>query len=80
MTPRQFAALKYRRLIEMRQTELMFSRLTAAVCNSGFMRPRSPVEDTRFMLHPFPTRPEPLGDVMVRMLEALPQSAAIRVN
>jgi hypothetical protein len=81
MTPRQLFALKRRKLFDMQCAELMMSRLTAAVCNSGFMRPKEPVEDTRFMIHPFPKRPEPpLGDVMIRMLESLPPGAAIRVN
>lgn len=64
----------------MQCNELMFSRLTAAILNTGFMRPKEPVEDTRFMIHPFPKPPEPPGDVLIRMLEALPQGAAIRVN
>jgi hypothetical protein len=80
MTPRQLFALKRRKLFDMQCAELMMSRLTAAVCNSGFMRPKEPVEDTRFMLHPFPKPPEPPGDAIIRMLEGLPLGAAIRVN
>jgi hypothetical protein len=88
MTPRQLLALRQRRIEDMQLTELMFSRLTAAVCNSGFMRPKEPVEDTRFMMHPFPEQmmrpfvkpPEMPGDAIIRMLEGLPKGAAIRVN
>lgn len=80
MTPRQLFALRRRKLFDMQSNELMFSRLTAAVCNSGFMRPKQPVADTHFMLHPFPKTPEPLGDAIIRMLESLPPGAAIRVN
>lgn len=60
--------------------ELMLSRLTAAVLNSGFTHPKDPVDDARFMLHPFPKRPESPGDALIRMLERLPQGAAIRVQ
>lgn len=77
MTPRQLFALKRRKLYDMQREELMMSRLTAAVCNSGFARPKEPVEDTRFMLHPFHAPkpsgpPELLGDAFVRMLRKVP--------
>lgn len=83
MTPRQLFALKRRKLFDMQREELMMSRLTAAVCNSGFARPKHPVEDTYFMLHPFPKPAAPAempGDALIKMLEALPRGAAIRVN
>lgn len=74
MTPRQLFALKRRKLYDMQREELMMSRLTAAVCNSGFARPKEPVEDTRFMLHPFHAPkpsgpPELLGDALLRTLK-----------
>ena len=80
MTPRQLFALRERKIQDMQRTELMFSRLTAAVCNFGFARPAHPFEETAFMLHPFPKPPEPPGDAIIRMLERLPQGAAIRIN
>ena len=82
MTPRQLFALRNRKISDMRWTELLFSRLTAAVCNFGFIRPKTPVADTAFMIHKFPEpKPEDLpGEVILRMLEALPKGAAERTQ
>ena len=82
MTPRQFDTLRRRRLFDMQCTELMLSRLTAAVWNSGFCRPKESFSEMAFMLHPFPeppVPPEPPGDVILRVLEAMP-GAFVRVN
>lgn len=73
MTPRQLMAIWRRRMNDAQSTELMFSRLTAAVYNTGFARPEHPFESTAFMLHPFPKpkaeTPEPLGDALLRKLK-----------
>lgn len=73
MTPRQLFALRNRKIADLQHTELMFSRLTAAVCNFSLARPKKPVEETAFMLHPFPKpaepEPEPLGDAFIRKLK-----------
>jgi len=73
MTPRQIAALRYRQLTNKRETELMFSRLTAAVCNTSFNPPNPRYGEGDFMLHPLPKppepEPEPLGDAVLRKLK-----------
>jgi hypothetical protein len=85
MTPRQVYALRRRKIEQMQWMELMFSRLTAAVCNFGFSRPETPIEETAFMMHPFkpqdmPAVPaEPPGDALMRLLEKLPPGAAYRM-
>jgi hypothetical protein len=84
MTPRQLLALRRRRIEQMQWLELMFSRLTAAVCNFGFSRPETPIEETAFMIHPLKqeavaTPQEPPGDALMRLLEKLPPGAAYRM-
>lgn len=75
MTPRQLFALQHRRLTHTRNHELMLSRLTAAVYNSGFAHPQTPFNDADFMLHPFPRpeppEPEPLGDAFIQKLKTV---------
>ena len=70
----------------MQWVELMFSRLTAAVCNFGFSRPKKPLEQDAFMLHPFPNLngssavpDEPPGDTLIKVLESLPAGIVERV-
>lgn len=74
MTLRQFAALRYRRLLEKREGEFMLSQLTAAIYNTGINRsPERPYEPAHFMPDPYPEEPvgppEPIGDAVVRMLK-----------
>lgn len=75
MTPRQLVMIWRRRINEMRSIELMLSRLTAAVYNSGFVHPKTPFGDTDFMLHPLPKPPaeppELLGDAFIRKLKTV---------
>lgn len=91
MTPRQLYALRKRKIQQMQWTEIMFSRLTAAVCNFGFARPKTPIEETAFMMHPFaPVTPEAIehereqiteapGDTLFRLFQGLPPGIAQQV-
>jgi hypothetical protein len=85
MTPRMLFALRRRRLAEMRWIEVMASRLTAAVCNFGFARPKEFIDERAFMLHPFPVKAappppeEPPGVTLLRMLEKLPKGLVKRI-
>jgi hypothetical protein len=88
MTPRQLHALRLRQIEHLQHSELMTGIVASVTANFSVMKPEPPFSAESFMIHKLPGWPvdgqdsdeEMDGDKILRILDALPAGAAIRVN
>jgi hypothetical protein len=68
-TPRMVHALTRQRMENLRQRELMVSRVCSAVANFSMSAPKRPIPDTAWMIHPWPQEEELIGDTIMREMQ-----------